>query len=104
MDVNRNYDIGSLFDGYDGASSSCSSTVYAGPSELSEAESKNVVWLADTFDNIKFSMNIHSSGNYFMWSPGAYIVPGRESLPRPTLGQESFFWYASCLFCFSAAS
>ena len=95
VDVNRNYDIGSLFDGYDGASSSCSSTVYAGPSELSEAESKNVVWLADTFDNIKFSMNIHSSGNYFMWSPGAYIVPGRESLPRPTLGQESFFWYAS---------
>jgi len=95
VDVNRNYDIGSLFDGYDGASSSCSSTVYSGPSELSEAESKNVVWLADTFDNIKFSMNIHSSGNYFMWSPGAYIVPGRESLPRPTLGQESFFWYAS---------
>jgi len=95
VDVNRNYDVGSLFDGYDGASSSCSSTVYSGPSELSEAESKNVVWLADTFDNIEFSMNIHSSGNYFMWSPGAYIVPGRESLPRPTLGQESFFWYAS---------
>jgi hypothetical protein len=95
VDINRNYDVGSLFDGYDGASSSCSSTVYSGPSELSEAESKNVVWLADTFDNIKFSMNIHSSGNYFMWSPGAYIVPGRESLPRPTLGQESFFWYAS---------
>ncbi|MGW8250258.1 MAG: M14 family metallopeptidase [Anaerolineales bacterium] len=95
VDVNRNYDVGSLFDGYDGASNSCSSTVYSGPSELSEAESKNVVWLADTFDNIKFSMNIHSSGNYFMWSPGAYIVPGRESLPRPTLGQETFFWYAS---------
>lgn len=95
VDVNRNYDVGSLFDGYDGASSSCSSTVYAGPSELSEPESRNVVWLADTFTNIRFSMNVHSSGNYFMWSPGAYIVPGRETLPRPTLGEEAYFWYAS---------
>lgn len=95
VDVNRNYDVGSIFDGYDGASSSCSSAVYSGPSELSEPESSNVVWLSETFDNIKFSMNVHSSGNYFMWSPGAYIVPGRESLPRPTLGEETYFWYAS---------
>lgn len=95
VDVNRNYDIGSIFDGFDGASSSCSSAVYSGPAELSEPESSNVAWIADTFDNIRFSMNIHSTGNYFMWSPGAYIVPGRESLPRPTLGEETYFWYAS---------
>jgi hypothetical protein len=30
-----------------------------------------------------------------MWSPGSYIVPGRESLTRPTLGEETYFWYAS---------
>jgi hypothetical protein len=95
VDVNRNYDIGSLYDGYSGASTSCSSTTYAGPKELSEPESRNVVWLADTFDNIEFSMNIHSSGNYFMWAPGAYVVPGRISLERPTLGEEDYFWEAS---------
>jgi len=95
VDINRNYDIGSLFDGYSGASSSCSSSTFAGPGELSEPESRNVVWLADKFDNIQFSMNIHSSGNYFMWAPGAYIFPGRTSLERPTLGEESYFWEAS---------
>jgi hypothetical protein len=95
VDVNRNYDVGSLTDGYFGASTNCRSATFAGPDELSEPESGNVVWLADTFDNIEFSMNIHSSGNYFMWSPGSYIVPGRISLPRPTLGEEEFFWYAS---------
>jgi len=95
VDNNRNYDVGSLFDGYSGASTNCRSTTFAGPYELSEAENRNVTWLADTFDNIKFSMNIHSSGNYFMWSPGAYVVPGRTSLPRPTLGEESYFWASS---------
>ncbi|HEX2771652.1 MAG TPA: M14 family metallopeptidase, partial [Micromonosporaceae bacterium] len=43
----------------------------------------------------EFSMNLHSSGNYFMWSPGAYALPGRVSAPRPTLAEESFFWGAS---------
>jgi hypothetical protein len=95
VDVNRNYDVGSLYDGYSGASTSCSSSNYAGPAELSEAESHNVVWLVDTYDHIGFSMNIHSSGNYFMWSPGTYIVPGRISLERPTLGEETYFWEAS---------
>jgi hypothetical protein len=95
VDQNRNYDIGSLFDGFFGASSSCRSDVYSGPSELSEPESRNIVWLASTFDNIKFAMNLHSSGNYFMWSPGAYSMPGRVTLPRPTLAEETFFYGAS---------
>ena len=95
VDVNRNYDVGSRFDGYSGASSRCYSSTFSGPGELSEAESRNVVWVVDTFDNIQFSMNIHSSGNYFMWSPGSYIAPGRISLERPTLGEETYFWIAS---------
>ena len=94
VDNNRNYTEYSLFDGYSGASASCTSDTYAGPSELSEPEDKNVDWLAQRA-NIKFSMNLHSSGNYFMWSPGAYQVPGRISAPRPTLADESFFWGAS---------
>jgi Zinc carboxypeptidase/Chitobiase/beta-hexosaminidase C-terminal domain len=95
VDVNRNYEIGSRFDGYSGASASCTSDVFSGPSELSEPESANVAWVPTQYPNIKFSMNTHSSGNYFMWSPAAYIVPGRITLPRPDLGTETFFWAAS---------
>ena len=94
VDNNRNYTEYSLFDGYSGASTSCTSDVFAGPAELSEPEDKNVDWLASR-PNIKFSMNLHSSGNYFMWSPGSYAVPGRISAPRPSLADESYFWGAS---------
>jgi Zinc carboxypeptidase/Chitobiase/beta-hexosaminidase C-terminal domain len=92
VDINRNYEVGSLFDGYFGASTDCTDSVYSGPAEHSEAESKNVIWLADQNPNIRFSMNVHSYGGYFMWSPGAYEVPGRVPLLRPTLGEESYFW------------
>ncbi len=91
VDVNRNYRVGSLFDGYFGASASCTSGTFAGPSENSEPESRNVGWLADRHPNIKFSMNVHSYGGYFMWSPGAYQLAGRVTLPRPTAGEEAFF-------------
>ncbi len=61
VDNNRNYDQYSLFDGFSGASSSCTSGTYAGPSELSEPENGNVDWIASK-PNIKFAMNLHSSG------------------------------------------
>ncbi len=95
VDNNRNYDTYSLFDGYSGASASCTSGTYAGPAELSEPESANIDWIAGANPNIKFAMNLHSSGNYFMWSPGAYTTPDRYSSPRPTLEEESYFWGAS---------
>ncbi|HEX6291684.1 MAG TPA: M14 family metallopeptidase [Herpetosiphonaceae bacterium] len=95
VDNNRNYGIGSLFDGYSGASTNCRSGTYAGPEELSEPESRNVIWVAEQHPNIKFSMNIHSYGGYFMWAPGAYRLPGRETLDRAALGQEAFFWASS---------
>jgi hypothetical protein len=91
VDVNRNYAVGSLFDGYFGASASCLSDVFAGPGELSEPESRNVIALADAHPNIKFAMNVHSYGGYFMWPPGAYRVPGRISLPRPPAEQLAYF-------------
>ena len=71
------------------------SGTFAGPAELSEPESANIDWVAANNRNLKFSMNLHSSGNSFMWAPGAYKMPGRISAPRPTLEQESFFWGAS---------
>ena len=100
VDMNRNYAIGSIFDGYSGASSSCISDTYSGPAELSEPESANVAWVPDAFPNVKYSMNMHSSGNYFMWAPGAYKtscngVACRELLPRPDAGTEAYFWAAS---------
>ena len=94
VDLNRNFSVGSRFDGYSGASSSCTSSTYSGPEELSEPEAKNEVWLVNEFPNIKFSMNVHSTGNYFMWPPGAYIAEGRVPLPRPTFAEESYFWEA----------
>lgn len=94
IDVNRNFSVGSLRDGYVGASFNCRSSVYAGAAELSEAESSNEVWLTETYPNIKFAMNTHSFGGYFMWSPGAY-QPDRTPLPRPDLATEQYFFAAS---------
>lgn len=93
-DLNRNFSVGSLTDGFVGASNDCRSQLYAGSSELSEAESSNEVWLAETFPNIKFAMNTHSFGGYFMWSPAAY-TPDRTTLPRPDLATEEYFFAAS---------
>ncbi|MFC5827458.1 M14 family zinc carboxypeptidase [Nonomuraea insulae] len=91
VDVNRNYAVGSLSDGYFGASASCQSGTYAGPAEHSEPESRNVMWLAQKYRNIRFAMNVHSYGGYFMWPPGAYQLNGRVTLPRPTASEEAYF-------------
>jgi hypothetical protein len=95
VDNNRNNTVGTLFDGYIGASTSCTSDVYTGPSEASEPEIKNELWVADTFTNIKFSNNIHSFGGYFMWAPGAYL-PNRDEgdLVHPNIGVEKYFFAA----------
>ncbi|MFG1703113.1 M14 family zinc carboxypeptidase [Nonomuraea sp. M3C6] len=91
VDVNRNYAVGSLSDGYFGASANCQSGTFAGPAEHSEPESRNVIWLAQTYRNIRFAMNVHSYGGYFMWPPGAYKQDGRVVLPRPTTQEEAYF-------------
>ncbi|MFF3664908.1 M14 family metallopeptidase [Microtetraspora malaysiensis] len=95
VDLNRNFSVGSIFDGYSGASTTCTGETFAGPAELSEPEAKNEVWLTQKFQNIKFAMNTHSYGGYFMWPPGAYKTAGRELLPRVDYGTENFFWNAS---------
>ncbi|TDC36908.1 peptidase M14 [Micromonospora sp. 15K316] len=91
VDLNRNYTVGSHFDGYVGASGNCLSGSYAGTGELSEAESRNVVALARKHSNIRFAMNVHSYGGYFMWPPGAYKADGRVTLPRPSIDESKLF-------------
>jgi hypothetical protein len=95
VDLNRNFRVGTLSEGYAGASTSCTSDVFAGPEPLSETETQNEVWLTDNHPNIRFSMNIHTFGGYFMWAPGAYKTVGREALPRPSVGVEDYFFEAS---------
>jgi len=90
VNINRNFSVGSVFDGFQGASISCSGGNNAGPFELSEPETRNEIWVQNTFRNIKFSNNIHSSGGYFMWPPGSY-TPQREALPYPPYGTLNFF-------------
>ncbi|WLD92522.1 M14 family metallopeptidase [Alkalihalobacillus sp. AL-G] len=94
VDLNRNHTVGSVYDGNIGASTNCTSAVFAGPEELSEPEAQNLIWLAEQNPNIQFGMNIHSYGGYFMWPPGSYDE-NRVPLPRPTAGEEAYFWQAS---------
>ena len=90
VDLNRNFSQGSMFDGYVGGSASCTSGNFSGPFEFSEPETRNESWVQTTFRNIKFINNIHSSGGFFMWPPGAY-KPSREPLPYPSFGTLNFF-------------
>jgi hypothetical protein len=95
VDENRNNTFATLFDGYIGASYSCTSDTYTGPSEASEPEIKNELWVADTFSNIKFSNNIHSFGGYFMWAPGAYLPDrGEGDAVHANIGVEKYFFVA----------
>ncbi|MDG4827416.1 M14 family metallopeptidase [Asanoa sp. WMMD1127] len=95
VDLNRNYRVGSGHDGYDGGSFSCTSGTYQGPEELSEPESKNIIWLVEKYSNIKFMMSVHSNGGQLFWQPGAYIADGRITTPRPPLGDEAFYWQSA---------
>ncbi len=92
VDLNRNNGTGSVYDGYDGATTIPTDDIYAGPAEVSEPEVQNEHWIVDTYTNIKFSNNIHSYGGYFMWSPGAYIRTGRVTLAAPNIGVEAYFF------------
>ena len=72
-----------------------SATSFAGPVEASEPEIQNELWIADTFDNIKFSNNIHSFGGYFMWAPGAYLPDrGEGQAVHANIGVEKYFFAA----------
>lgn len=97
VDINRNFRVGNFAQGFSGGSGSCTSDVFAGPEPLSEPEAQNEVWTVENFSNIRFAMNTHTHGGYFMWAPGAYQLPSRDGLERPSYGIESFFYEASDL-------
>jgi Chitobiase/beta-hexosaminidase C-terminal domain/Zinc carboxypeptidase len=69
----------------------CTNGNFAGIFEFSEPETRNESWVQTTFRNIKFINNIHSSGGFFMWPPGAYVEQGRVPLPYPPYGTLNFF-------------
>jgi hypothetical protein len=91
VDINRNFSVGTLWEGYTGASTNCTSSSFAGPFPHSEPESRNEAYIQTQHPNIKFAMNVHSSGGYFMWPPSAYKQAGRESLPYPPYGTLNYF-------------
>ena len=92
VDINRNFSVGSVFDGYVGASATgCTGETFAGPGEFSEPESRNEQWVQSEYPNIKFANNVHSYGGYLMWPPGAYKTVGRETLPYASAGVNQFF-------------
>jgi hypothetical protein len=91
VDLNRNFSQGTVFDGFVGATATdCTNGNFAGLFEFSEPETRNESWVQTTFPNIKFINNIHSSGGYFMWPPGAYD-PARTPLPYPPFGTLNYF-------------
>ena len=90
VDLNRNFSVGSGFDGFVGGGTSCTGETFQGPSEMSEPEVRNEAYIQSTYSNIKFAMNIHSSGGYFMWPPGSY-TPDRTTLPYPPYGTLNYF-------------
>ena len=50
-----------------------------------------MIALAKSHPNIKFAMNVHSYGGYFMWPPGSYKADGRITLPRPSIEESGYF-------------
>jgi hypothetical protein len=99
VDPNRNNTFGTIFDTFNGlvyigASQSCTSETYTGPSEASEPEIRNEIWVAQTFKP-KFSNNIHSFGGYFMWAPGTYLSDrGEGDAVHANIGVEKYFFEA----------
>lgn len=92
VDLNRNFSVASIHDGFAGASLNCATQTFAGYEELSEPEARNVVALVTANPNIRFFMTIHSNGGQLFWQPGAYIAQGRQTPTRPPLGDEAYYW------------
>ena len=78
VDLNRNqdflWDFPAFFDPASGVNTSdspCSpSQTYRGSAVTSEPETKNVVWLMDTFTNIRWYLDLHSHGQDILHSWG----------------------------------
>jgi murein tripeptide amidase MpaA len=78
VDINRNYDFLWNYPVYfdprapiANSQNPCSTDyTYIGPSAVSEPETKNVVWMFDTFPNIRYFIDIHSYSEDILYSWG----------------------------------
>jgi len=77
VDLNRNFPIMWQFERYFAPGTVQNSRkpgdyeTYVGPSEASEPETRNVMWLLDRFPNIGFFIDLHSYGETLLYSWGS---------------------------------
>jgi murein tripeptide amidase MpaA len=78
VDINRNFDF--LWDhlakfapdsNVSASADPCDRSVYRGPAATSEPETRNVVWLLDSFPNIRWFIDIHSAVPVILHSWGS---------------------------------
>ncbi|MCE3199738.1 M14 family zinc carboxypeptidase [Paenibacillus sonchi] len=68
VDLNRNFDF--LWGSTIGTSSDKRSLIYLGPAPFSEPESQNIKYLLDTYQQIRFFVDIHSYGEKILYNWG----------------------------------
>jgi murein tripeptide amidase MpaA len=68
VDLNRNFDF--LWGSTIGTSADKNSLIYLGPAPFSEPESQNIKYLMDTYQQIRFYVDIHSHGEKIMYNWG----------------------------------
>jgi carboxypeptidase T len=74
VDINRNYDFLWNFPTYfdqaapiANSTNPCDHDVYIGPNAVSEPETRNVVWMWDTYPNIGYFIDVHSFGEDILY-------------------------------------
>ncbi len=77
VDLNRNHDFLWKYTTYfspnapiANSTDPCDPEVYIGPAAVSEPETKNVVWLFDTFSTIRYFIDVHSYSEDILYSWG----------------------------------
>ena len=77
VDINRNYDFMWNYTNYFdpaapivNSTSPCDYEVYIGPTSTSEPETKNVVWMQDTYSNIRYFIDLHSYSEAILYNWG----------------------------------
>ena len=95
VDINRNFDF--LWDhlakfaadsGVSASDNPCHTTVYRGPSQASEPETKNVVWLLDTYPRIRWHIDVHSAVPVILHSWGS--DQNQTTDPSQTFSNSAF--------------
>jgi murein tripeptide amidase MpaA len=77
VDINRNYDFMWNFDQFfdpaapiANSTDPCDPEVYIGSAPTSEPETKNAVWMFDTYSNVRYFIDVHSYSETILYSWG----------------------------------